>query len=183
MRHYFTKSISIIIFSGFASLAFAAPIPLTGSSMLLNEKPGIYRSPLGFHIDAARTGWKQFQPNEENKFLATVYRSEEADNGVQAALTVRVDSIDKNEDLDVYTKKWMKDYPRLGFNILASKKVRVGNQVGFLIDLINRDNNIQLRQLLFVKNENVVNLTCRDHYKQFNDTLKSCNEIFRTFTW
>jgi hypothetical protein len=166
-----------------SGMTWAAPAPLTGSSLLLTEKPGVFRSPLGFRIDAADTGWKQIPPPEDNPFLSVVYRSNKSNDGVQAALTVRVDSTDANEDLDTYTKKWMKDYPRLGFEVLTAKKVRVTDEVGFMIDLINRENQIQLRQVLFIKNDKVVNLTCRDHYREFNDTLKSCNEIFRSFRW
>lgn len=143
----------------------------------------MYRSPLGFRIHSGGTGWKQVAPPTDNPFLSTVYRNENSADGVQAALTVRVDTTASKEDLDGYAKKWIKDYPRLGFEVMTAKKVQVSGEVGFMLDLINRENQIQLRQVLFVKNNKVVNLTCRDHFREFNVTLKSCNEIFRTFAW
>ena len=166
--------------SGFAN---AAPLPATTSSKLISEKPGLFRSNTGFQIDSANTGWKQIESPQNNEYIATVYRSNEPVDGIQPALTVRIDKIEKPMSLSLYTKRWMKDYPRLGFDILTAKKVRVGNGIGFMLDLINRDNEMQLRQLLFVKDTDVVNLTCRDHHENFNNTLKSCNEIFRTFRW
>ena len=81
------------------------------------------------------------------------------------------------------SKQWLKDYPRLGFEILATKKIRLNNQVGFLLDLISRDNHIQLRQVLFLKGRHAVNITCRDHQDQFDQSLRQCNDIIRTFTW
>lgn len=167
----------------FIGNAQAAPIPATTSSLLVSEKPGIFRSPTGFQINLGKTKWKQISTPKSNDFISTIYRSEQPVDGIQPALTVRVDKLEKRTSLSRYTKRWMKDYPRLGFEILTAKKVKVGNRVGFMLDLINRDNEMQLRQLLFVKNKDVVNLTCRDHHQNFNNTLKSCNEIFRTFRW
>lgn len=166
-----------------STFAYAAPHPATTSSKLISERPGLFRSHTGFQIDSANTGWKQISSPQNNNFIATVYRSSEPVDGIQPALTVRMDKLEKRTSLTRYTKRWMKDYPRLGFEILTAKKVRVGAGVGFMLDLINRDNEMQLRQLLFVKNKDVVNLTCRDHHENFNNTLKSCNEIFRTFSW
>ena len=166
-----------------SSAAFAAPLPATTSSKLISERPGLFRSHTGFQIDAGKTGWKQVMAPRDNGFISTVYRSLEPVAGVQPALTVRTDRLEKKTSLSRYTKRWMKDYPRLGFEVLTAKKVRVGPGVGFMLDLINRDNEMQLRQLLFLKGKDVVNLTCRDHHENFNNTLKSCNEIFRTFRW
>lgn len=167
----------------FLGQAHGAPIPATTSSILISERPGLFRSPTGFQIDSGKTNWKQISTPKSNDFISTVYRSEQPVDGIQPALTVRIDKLDKKTSLTRYTKRWMKDYPRLGFEILTAKKVKVGTEIGFMLDLINRDNEMQLRQLLFVKNKDVVNLTCRDHHQNFNNTLKSCNEIFRTFRW
>ncbi len=165
------------------SVARAAPIPLTTSSKVLTAKPGIFHSPKGFQLNAGDSGWVQASLSGQHPYIVTTYKSETLRNGYQAALTVRVDDMQEALDLDDYTKKWMKDYPRLGFEILTSKKVRIGETVGFLLDLVNRDNQIQLRQVLFVKGKTAVNLTCRDHAQNIDATLKSCNEIIRTFKW
>ena len=142
----------LLLFTLICFEAWAAPIPATTSSMVITEKPGIFRSPIGFEINAADTGWVQVPPPGNNKYIATVYRNENLVDGIQPALTVRVDKLEKPISLKMYTKRWMKDYPRLGFEILAAKKVKVGGEVAFMLDI-------------------------------FNNTLKSCNEIFRTFIW
>jgi hypothetical protein len=160
----------------------AAPIPLTSSSLYISAKPGLFQSPIGFSINSGSTNWVQVMSPKNNEFIEATYHSP-GDENVQAALTMRHEKLSKPEELDSYSKKWMKDYPRFGFDVLAAKKVRVKNEVGFMLDLVNRENSKQLRQLIFVKNSNVVTLTCRDDAQNFLKTLKSCNEIIRTFRW
>lgn len=165
-----------------AMKALSAPIPLTSSSIFISAKKGLFQSPLGFSLHLAATNWVQIPKPNDNPYIETIYRASE-DDKVQAALTVRVDHLSKAMGLEAYSQKWMKDYPRFGFDILTSKKVRVGDEIGFMLDLVNRDNSKQLRQLLFVKNKSAVTLTCRDDVQNFPHTLKSCNEIIRTFHW
>ena len=160
----------------------AAPIPLTSSSVFISAKNGLFQSPLGFSIHLADTDWVQVPKPADNPYIETVYRSND-DQNIQAALTVRVDKLDTTHTFESYSKKWMKDYPRFGFAVLTAKKVRVGDQVGFMLDLINRDNSKQLRQVLFLKDKAAVTLTCRDDASSFSRTLKSCNEIMRSFHW
>jgi hypothetical protein len=173
----------ILIATVAAAIAHAAPIPLTSSSILISEKKGIFRSPLGFSLHSGQTNWEQVAAPQDNPFIATIYRANPSTSGIQAALTVRIDELNEKSNLESYSKKWLKDYPRFGFEILSSKKVRVGSQVAFLLDLVNRENQKQLRQVLFLKDKSAVTLTCRDQMKTFGTTLKSCNSIIRTFRW
>ncbi len=175
--------ISIFLISIVSAVALAAPTPLGSSSFILAEKPNIYRSPLGFSLHTEGVRWSATEARAKSDFIVAAFTKDTDTTNVRGAFTVRVDSIKKDQDLDSYVKKWIKDYPRLGFEVLTSKKVNVNGEVGFLLDLVNRDNKMQLRQLLFIKNQNVVNLSCRDQLKDFTDTLKDCNQIFRNFSW
>lgn len=161
----------------------AAPIPLTSTSRFTSEHNGMFRSPLGFSLHAGNTNWEQVPAPADNPFIATIYRATEIENGVQAALTVRIDELDETSTLDSYSKKWLKDYPRFGFEILSAKKVKVGRQIGFLLDLVNRESQKQLRQILFLHGKNAVTLTCRDQIQTFRSTVRDCNAIIRTFQW
>lgn len=180
--HRHLKLISLLLVVVFSVGVVAAPLPLTSSSTFISSKNGIFHSPLGFSLHLGQSNWEQVTPPQNNDYIETIYRSVD-DNNIQAALTVRIDKLDAPTTLQNYSKKWMKDYPRFGFEILAAKNVRVGNNVGFMLDLVNHENAKQLRQLLFVKNKNAVTLTCRDDKKSFTKTLKTCNEIVRTFQW
>ena len=146
-------------------------------------QPGLYYSPKGFRIDAARTEWVQTAPPKSMPALVTVYQSPLGGEGVTPALTVRVDHAGDAPNLATYVKRWMKDYPRLGFEVLSAKNVRVADQAAFALDLVSRESRKQLRQVIFLRQKTAVILNCRDDQKTFGKTLPECNEIIRTFRW
>ncbi len=164
-------------------LAGAAPHPGVTSS-LAAPKLGVFRSPHGFEIAAGASGWVPNPAPNENRHIAVVYKpvASQGSNG-GAMLTVRTDTLKKTASLEAYVKRWSKEYPKFGFDVLGSKPFVQNNERGYVIDLINRDNNRQLRQVVFLKDKNAVILTCRDQASTFKSTLKSCNEIIRTFRW
>ena len=100
-----------------------------------------------------------------------------------ASLTVRVDELQKEIPLDKYIQKWMKEYPRYGFDVLGSKPFVQNKQRGYVLDLVNREQGKQLRQVVFLKQKKAVILTCRDRIVSFQDNLKGCNKIIRSFEW
>jgi hypothetical protein len=177
----------------------AAPMPATASSKLVSPQLGLYRSPNGFTVSAGDSGWIQLEAPRDSKFIATLYKSptvaeiaKVAKNGKapigmhkghSATLTVRVDNLSKEMPLDKYIQKWMKEYPKYGFDVLSSKGFSQNKQRGYVMDLINRDNQRQLRQVVFLKKQQAVILTCRDNVATFKTSLKGCNNIIRTFAW
>lgn len=163
--------------------AQAAPIPGTSSSLLIGNDLGWFRSAHGFAIHAGNTQWILSPPPKDIPALTTFYHSPKTNQGSQASLTVRVDQLSTPTSLKSYVKKWVKDYPRLGFELLISKPIKVGNHQAFLIDVLNKASEKQLRQVLFMKDRTAVVLTCRDNRAVFDDTLKDCNEIIRHFQW
>lgn len=191
-----------------SSLAFAAPIPGTATSKLVSPQIGLYRSPIGFQLSSGHTGWAHVAPPANNKYIATVYRAEPGSVASQmhadlhsganvvnskianssasknpATLTVRVDDLNRETTLDHYIGKWMKEYPRYGFDVLGSKPFLQAKNKGYVLDLVNRDQGKQLRQVVFMKQKRAVILTCRDQIATFQTSLKACNEIIKTFTW
>ena len=162
-----------------SSLAFAAPHP--GASMV-TPKIGVYRSPLGFQIAAGDSGWQMAPASKESKYIAATFKAP----GVKtAALTVRVDQLEKDISLDNYMQKWLREYPRFGFDVLGSKPFIQNTRRGYVVDLINRENNKQMRQVVFLspKKKSAVILTCRDQIGTFKESLKPCNSIIRSFDW
>jgi hypothetical protein len=189
--------------------AQAAPIPGTATSKLVSPQIGLYHSPIGFQMNAGKTGWAHVAPPAGNKYIATVYRAEPGSVASQmhndlraqgnvvggnsnalasnspapASLTVRIDDLNKDVSLDRYIAKWMKEYPRYGFDVLGSKPFVQNKQKGYVLDLVNRDQGKQLRQVVFMKQKKAVILTCRDRVATFQKSLASCNQIIKTFTW
>jgi hypothetical protein len=193
-----------------SSAALAAPIPGTATSKLVSPQLGLYHSPLGFQLTGGASGWAHVAPPKTSKYIVTAYRAEPGSVADQmradlrsqgnvvsggkavaaapkavapASLTVRVDNLDKETTLDRYIGKWMKEYPRYGFDVLGSKPFMQGKSKGYVLDLVNRNQGKQLRQVVFLKQKNAVILTCRDSVATFQTSLKACNQIIKTFTW
>ena len=168
----------------FSLSTFAAPHPATSTSATIGQSAGKYFSQHGFKVSLGRTSWKQVSAPKEYKNIEAVYKGQSESVGVpDPSLTVRRDNLLKKVSLERYVKRWLKDYHRFGFEILTSKKVKVGANVGYMLDLLHPDSAHQLRQVVFVRKKNAVIFTCRDSKKTFMKNLKSCNEIVRTFAW
>lgn len=161
----------------------AAPIPGTSSSPLVSSQPGQFYSTKGFRLDAAQTAWLQRPPPKHIPSLVTVYRSPVQQNGQQAALTVRIDDLQTKQPLQKYVKKWMRDYSRFGFDVLTAKPIKLKNNSAFLLDIVSRETEKQIRQIVLIKNKTAVIMTCRDHRDTFAKTVQDCNEIMKTFSW
>lgn len=166
-----------------APAAEASPHPAAASSRMISPRLGFYRSPDGFKLHAGDSGWLQTAPPRGNQTILTVYRSPQAES--KASLTVRVDRLTKGSTADRYISRWIKEYPRFGFDVLGSQPFSQAGSRGHVIDLMNRDSKMQLRQVVFVNEgkRRAAILTCRDNATDFSATLKSCNSIVKTFQW
>jgi hypothetical protein len=166
-----------------STLAIAAPMPATSTSKLVAPQLGLYRSPIGFEINAGKSGWIHAQAPGDSRFVQTVYRApqQQAGDKVAASLTVRVDKLDKPVAMNKYIQRWQKEYPKYGFDVQGGKAFTEGNNKGYVLDLMNKDANKQIRQVVFMKASNAIILTCRDDVASFKDSLKACNQIIRTF--
>ncbi|MCM2280752.1 MAG: hypothetical protein NDI61_02770 [Bdellovibrionaceae bacterium] len=185
-RFIFQFALSAAAFLVVAHSAHAAPMPATSTSKLVAPQLGLFRSPLGFEINAGGSGWIHSQGPRDSKFVQTVYRAPESanqDGESRASLTVRVDKLEKAIAMPKYVQRWQKEYPKYGFDVLGSKPFTQGKLNGYVLDLVNRDSKKQIRQVVFIKKTAAVILTCRDDANSFKDSLKGCNQIIRTFDW
>lgn len=158
-------------------------MPATGGSPLIADKPGLFYSNKGFRIDAANTAWIQSEPPKDIPSLVAIYKAPVPQHGQQPALSVRVDDLHKQQSLKNYVRKWMQDYSRFGFDVLAAKPIKINQQSAFLLDIVSRETQKQLRQVVFLRNKTAVTLTCRDHRESFSKTVQDCNQIVKSFTW
>ena len=164
-------------------LAHAAPMPATSSSDLINSRPGLFTSALGFEMDAGTTNWVLAEVPKESKYIVTMYKAPKKEGAFQPSLTVRVDKLQNKSTLQKYVKKWLKEYPKFGFDVLGSQGFKMKGQTGYVVDLLHQEQKKQLRQVLFLRDQNAQVITCRDDAGHFKEALKSCNSIIRTFRW
>jgi len=128
------KALTLFFISLFAyNSSFSAPIPNQGSDTLAPEL-GIHTSKFGFEILAQNTQWIKTRPPKKSRFIETVYRSPAIKNKSRGTLTVRVDRMQNDSGLQTYVKRWVKEYPKYGYNVLGSKPFQSKGKKGYIID-------------------------------------------------
>ena len=164
-------------------LAQAAPIPGTSSSALVSPLSGLYRSELGFELRGSETNWSQIPVPEKSRFIAVIYQSPQTKNHVRASLSVRVDRLKNKTNLRGYVGRWLKEYPKYGYNVLGSRPFKTQGHDGYVIDLMSDEKKRQLRQVIYFKNQLAILMTCRDQIESFQESLTDCNKIMKSFRW
>jgi hypothetical protein len=171
---------TIILISMSALMAWSAPFPVTGTSLLTDPEEGRFLEPHGFRLKTTNMKWTVV-PDEKTSIFQT-FRFAPVGNQT-AQLTVRKDDLGHQKNLEVYAKKWMREYPQYGFEILTTKNMKLGGGDALLIDLVHRAKNQQIRQLVLHKNKKIVILTCLDEIAKFRSTVSECNQMMTSFSW
>lgn len=174
---------AIWIFTLFiSSLLKAAPYPATSTSILTDPEKGYSFLSFGFKISTAQTSWKP-QYEESTGIFPEIRFEPKAAINTKATMALRMDELSDNTNLTTYARKWMREYPQYGLEVLGTKSLKLGGGNSLIIDLFQKTKGKQLRQVVFQKNKKLVILTCQDQQTQFNNTLNSCNQIIRSFEW
>lgn len=154
---------------------FAARIP----EALVRDQ---YISTEGFSINFKDSPWLRSEPpgNIKNK-MDVLFRSSAKDS--QSTLTVRVDVDESTHSLKDYVNKWLKSYGQFKMDVLGHKYFKTeSDEQGFVVDIKSIPEK-RVRQVIFFRNSKAVVLTCTDSTKKFSSTLKSCNDVIKTFIW
>ncbi len=170
---------------GLTSGGSAAPYPATSSSLLISSQRSLFISPLGFQLHRGESDWILIEPPKEDEGAITQFvPPQDAESAHLSIRTEQLDPLDAtSKDLTTYVKQFIKTYRRLDFQIIAKRPFDHHGEKAFVIDLQASQKGLQLRQAIFFRNSKAIVLTCRDNISHFKTTLKSCNEIIRSFRW
>ena len=159
--------------------AYAAPHPGMGSSLLVAPERGLFWQRKGFALRTADSGWELSAPQNESSAAVRYLKP----GSPSASLAVQLETLKADLSLENYAKRWIRDYASYGFEILGTQTFLQNGSKGLVVDLFHKKSDQQLRQILFLKNKNIVILTCKDERKKFTQTLQGCNRISKTFEW
>lgn len=159
----------------------AAPYPATSTSALTAPEKGLYFLHKGFTLKTEGSDWVPVN-GPEDSLLETV-RFADRDRSKTGSLSIRVDKVAKNASLELYTRKWMRDYPNYGFEVISAKNFQLGGSPALVVDMLSRGKNKQIRQVVSKNDDQVAVLTCLDDKSRFNESLKQCNQIMKSFSW
>lgn len=177
----------ILIFSFLALAVFtkAAPIPATGSSPFAQALKNTLQAE-DFRVGTFSQEFWELSPqinSTSSSVKAWHFQGIKQNN--TARFAVHIDRLNSTMDLKQYVKKWIKEYPYLGFEILATNSMQIDGKPAFVIDLSNKVKNKQLRQFVVHNKEKnmAVVMTCTDSKTKFLSTIEKCHDIVKNFQW
>lgn len=166
-------------------LAKASPIPGLSSSSLSQPLKNTLIAD-DFRLGTLNQDFWDLLPQDskdEKKLSTWLFQGNK--NNLSARFSLHVDKLNKPTELKSYVKKWIKEYPYLGFEILATHSMRIDGETAFVVDLANKAKNKQLRQFVVCNKEKsiAVIMTCTDLRGRFLDTINQCHDILKNFRW
>ena len=175
MKFFLSLSFFFLGISG----ALASPFPATGTSEFVNpQKPYLFHRK-GFEINPQLLPWQSQALKNKNSELSVLFSDPHSGGKIQ----VQTETMTGSYSIESYSKKWLKDYQAYGFELLGAKPFVENKAKGYLVDLFFRKDRVQQRQAIFIKNNEVVTISCLDQESHFSVTLNHCNQILKSFHW
>ncbi len=158
---------------------------IVGASGLTNVSLRNYQDPKRkLTLDVAGTQWDFFEGRESGRpsdlnlqFVARGQGASSKDG--QSTLTMRIDS-GQWPSARNYGEKWLKEYPKFGFELQMSKETQHGHLHGFEMELTSSSTNRRIRQFVVNAKDEVWIFTCSSSSDQFDLTWSSCEKILNT---
>lgn len=164
--------LTLFVMVGWSLVALAAIDP----AALLPQEP------LGFEIKAEVPGWELSTPPPDAKNVKRLFRGPaSAASKSQPTLTVRIEPLAKEEkELRDYLRRWLKDYPKFGYNVLGHQPFKLDGRQAHVIDVVDVAGERQARQVVTVEGPNAILFTCLDQKQEFGKSLPACNTLIRS---
>jgi hypothetical protein len=130
------------------------------------------------------TGWDFFSGDSGDSqskiaFVARAPKSSDAVGSPNATLTLRIDHSDARTSR-IYAEKWLKEFPKFGYELQMSKATSYGALEGFEIELKSNTSERRIKQFL-VKRPNVMWVfTCSSDQNHFGSVFKDCEKILKS---
>lgn len=175
--------LAVALIASVSLKAVAAPMPVTGGSVLADTTKASLFQGYGFSLKTAGTDWIPVHDDKETIFQTIRIEPKKKASESSASLSIRMDKLKEATGLESYARKWMRDYPNYGFQVLGTKSFNLGGGKGLVVDLVQKSKNKQLRQVILQKDQRVAVVTCLDEKDRFSETLQSCNQIVKSFEW
>jgi hypothetical protein len=167
----------VLLFSALIQIAFAAPHPLTGSSIVNQPYNNLAFTQMGFKLDAIPEYWGF------NKALDTTGKTLELGPANRTLLSLRYETVPAKTNLEQYVRRFLRDYNQYGFSVSGLQSVEAGRVPSVIVDLNQKNKATRSRQVFFNRQNKMVIATCSDESAKFDATLALCNRILGTFDW
>jgi hypothetical protein len=159
--------------------SFASPHHGVGSSVFSNSEQTYFLDRHKIRLEVSQS-WRistDFK-NNPDQILEL--------NGVKenkAKIQVHLSPVDKNANLESYSRKWIQSYNNYGLEVSGKKFFKLGEKKALSIDVFDPKTKSLARQVVQVQNGKAVVMSCTDEKSSFAKSLPLCNQIFRSFRW
>lgn len=169
--------LNLVIYFMLSLFSVAAPHPTTSSSLTNKVQSGIY-SQLGFGLNSVDNHWALVESEGSDKEQLSLKNK-------SARLHFSLEKVKGGTDLELYVKKYLRDYNQFGFEIIGLQSIKnsQGRAVSVVLDIKQKNQKTQGRQVFYQNGKKLVIATCTDSFDQFDFSLKSCNKILSSFYW
>ncbi len=144
----------------------SSPYPVTGSSVLLDNKLNIFLWPYHFNLDLRRSSY-HLDLNQEN---ASKWSIQGSDPDIQIYL--RFHLLKPQESYSKVLKNWIREYEKSGFQ-LVSQNIHTSNATKGWIHLQDSHSR-QLLQFFKYQNKTWVYLNCIGPQKKISQLRQTC---------
>ena len=163
----------------------AAPLPAMGSSFLNKSENSSVFSSFNFELKKMNKDWYYVNPTTASDLA--VNEQIDLKHAKLKTLRMSLKKIETKLTLDAYVKKSIRDYNQYGFTVLSSQQAMINNIPAIVIDLIQKNNQTQSRQVFLQKIANtdsqIIMASCLDQTSAFAESVKGCNAAINSFTW
>ena len=136
---------------------------------------------LGLTLSPAKTGWIFLNENDyASQGMRFVARP--LGNRTISSLSLRIDK-SPIDSIKKYSEKWLKDYPKFGFELQLAQDAIYGDLKGYEIELVSKKQSGEEKRIhqFITKNDgNFWIFTCSGESAIFDQALKSCQDILKT---
>lgn len=172
LAFFFSISITLI--------AWTAPHPMAGSSMINAPTSNIAFSMMGFKVNHVPADWT-YKSGIEDTTMAIEIGSR--DEKSKAALNFHIENVPKKTSLEQYVRQYLRDYNQYGFEVVGLQSMKKNANPSVVVDLTQKNKKTRSRQVFFIQDQKVVVASCLDQFETFDKTVYICNQILSSFQW
>lgn len=176
------RTMAFFIF--FSSYGYSMPHP--GNSLALSQPQlGSIFSGMGFKIKNFPSDWTTTEiAHNSNSQQIDLVKTVTTDQS-QPRISFKLDTISKQADLNLYLKKYIKDYNQYGLEVsnIQTRKGSVPNLDNISIDITSKNKKVRSRQYFLKNNEKIVIASCSSDFEELEATLVDCEKVIENFQW
>jgi hypothetical protein len=159
-----------------STLLQAAPHPTTASSSLNQLSTSQVFAQMGFRLNDIPSYWVWSDRQLEKTQIDLKYQT--------ARLSFSLEETASVVDLELFVKKYLRDYHQFGFDIIGQQALKNSKKtVSIVLDLQQKTNKTKSRQVFFQNGKKIVTATCVDQVETADRSLEECRRVLNSFYW